>query len=130
MRWTKIRAICSSSTSRMDWLVLTELADVFGRTNPVKSGRTATFCFVPPACSVSSAATFSARSMLTRSMARYFSEVSLFSPEVCINELVPEMICNKLLSSLVPWRQDSADGFCDSDSVGELIHDFLRSGDW
>ena len=58
---------------------------------------------------------------LERSMARYFSEPSLPSQIFSSCELVPEMICNKLFSSLLALERGSFDGWGDSGSVGTLI---------
>src|SRR6266404_3364838 len=47
--------------------------------------------------------------MLERSISRYCSESSLPSHKFPISELVPEMICNKLFSSLAAFETDSFD---------------------
>src|SRR6202048_1049628 len=125
IRLTSVSAIASSSTRRMDCLVELAAGAFFGLTKPARSGCIAILLSVPPACSTSSAATFSARSMLERSMARYFSEPSLPSQIFSSCELVPEMICNKLFSSLLAFERGSFDGWGDSGSVGTLI--FLGS---
>src|SRR5437660_11420499 len=45
--------------------------------------------------------------MLERSMFKYCSEPSLPSHKLPISALVPEIICNKLFSSLVAFETDS-----------------------
>src|SRR6266404_2872258 len=45
--------------------------------------------------------------MLERSISRYCSESSVPSHMFPISELVPEMICNKLLSSLAAFETES-----------------------
>src|SRR5881409_4343987 len=45
--------------------------------------------------------------MLERSIFKYWSEPSLPSHKLPISALVPEMICNRLFSSLVAFETDS-----------------------
>src|SRR5437588_1738840 len=75
----------------------------------------------PPACLTSSAATFSARSMLVRNIARYFSEPALRFKLSSINEQVPEIICKMLLSSLAALAIESGGRVGDPASVSELM---------
>ncbi len=78
-----------------------------GLTNAASSGCMSTFSSAPPACSANCAVTISARSMLARSISRYFSEPALPSQRFSISPLVPEIICKRLFSSLVALEIDS-----------------------
>ena len=111
-RFANPTVISSSSTARM--VCRGESAAgvpfLFSRTRRFRDARK---LFLRPRrhdCA-SSAVTFSARSMLVRNMARYFSEPSVPSQMFSMTELVPAIIWSRLFSSLVALEIGSGASF-------------------
>src|SRR3984893_7105945 len=109
----------------MDCAVALEGGALFVFASAARSGCMSILSSGPPACLTSSAATFSARSMLVRNIARYFSEPALRFQISSINEQVPEIICKRLLSSLAALAIESG-GPVGGDRVS--VSEFVSGG--